>query len=77
RWINKPIEIQVGYAETGGARRVFSGRVADIERDWGVRGTEVMVRCKGWASILDFPSEEDMEFGANTSLYDVIRALCA
>lgn len=76
RWINKPIEIQVGYEETGGARRIFSGRVARISREWGERGTRLQVRCNGWASILDFPSETDQEFGANALLYDVIRALC-
>ena len=76
RWLNRPIEAQIGYQETGGARRVFSGRVASISRSFDNRGYGLQVRAVGWASLLDFESEEDIVFAGRTSLYDIVRSLC-
>lgn len=76
RWLNRPIEAQIGYDETGGARRVFSGRVSSIHRGFDRNGFTLEVKATGWASLLDFESEEDIVFAGNTTLYDIIRALC-
>lgn len=76
RWINRTIEVQAGYDESGGALRIFSGRVAQLSRTWGGRGFSLQISARGWGSILDFPSENAVEFDAGTSLYDVVRSLC-
>lgn len=76
KWLNRPIEAQIGYAEDGGARRVFSGRIASIERGFDRNGYSLQVKAGGWASLLDFESEEDIVFAGNTSLYDIVRSLC-
>lgn len=75
RWINRPIEIQAGYAERGGAVRIFAGRVASLDREW--TGTmDLTIRATGWAKILDWKSEQDLWFPGGTTLYEIARALC-
>lgn len=76
RWLNRPIEAQIGYAEHGGASRVFAGRIDSISRSFDRNGYSISVRASGWATLLDFPSEEDIVFAGNTKLYDIIRSLC-
>ena len=76
KWLNRPIEIQLGYEEDGGARRVFSGRVSSIHRGFDRGGYSLQVKAGGWAGLLDFESEEDIRFKGRTSLYEVVRSLC-
>lgn len=76
RWLNRPIEAQIGYVEYGGTERVFSGRIASISRSFDRSGYSISVKANGWAALLDFPSEEDIVFAGNTRLYDIVRSLC-
>lgn len=77
RWLNQPIEAQIGYDEDGGARRVFTGRISGIKRAFSTQGFTLEVTATGWAALLDFPSEADIVFPPLSRLYDIIRSLCA
>lgn len=77
RWLNRPIEIQLGYDQYGGASRVFSGHVRGLTRGFDRRGFTLQIKALGWAARLDFPSEEDVVFPGGTRLYDIVRSLCA
>lgn len=76
RWLNRTIEAMTGYDEDGGAQRVFYGRVTKLSRSFDRNGYRLQVSATGWASLLDFPSETDIVYPANTRLYDIIRSLC-
>lgn len=76
RWLNRPIEAQIGYVEHGGAARVFAGRIDSIARAYDRSGYSLTVKASGYATLLDFPSEDDITFEGNTRLYDIVRSLC-
>ncbi len=76
RWLNKPIEVQIGYEETGGAYRVFFGRITRLHREIDANGYVVEINATGGAARLDFPEPTDLVFPGGSTLYNIIRSIC-
>lgn len=76
RWLNAPIDIQIGYSERGGAERVFAGHIARLHREIGARGYVLEVSATGGSARLDFPDTTDLVFDGGTRLYDIVRSIC-
>lgn len=73
--LNAPVAIQGGWMDAG-TLRCFSGRIIDIDRDFGDDGPEVKVDCIGYGSLLDFPNERDLVWRGGTFFREIFRSMC-
>ena len=73
--LNQPIEIQAGHDETA-IRTVFSGRIDADRMVIDERERTATLQARGWATLLDWPEETDLEFAGPIPLTEIIRSLC-
>jgi len=72
--LNATVEIQAGYRDEP-TRRVFLGRIADIERRYGIDGADLRLQCEDWMTLLRYPLEEDLVYAGRIRLDHLFRSL--
>lgn len=73
--LNQRIEVQAGHDETA-IRTVFSGRIDADRMEVDEREGTVTLQMRGWAALLEWEEEADLEFAGPIRLDEIIRSLC-
>lgn len=73
--LNVPVEVQAGHDETA-IRTVFSGRIDADRMEMDTTERTATLYARGWATLLDWEEEDDLEFAGPIPLHEIARSLC-